>query len=216
MARLVIFDLDGTLLNTLDDLADAANYVLLQHGFPEHPTEAYRYFVGDGISVLIQRILPEECRQGAVFEECRQAFVARYTAHMYDKTMVYDGMHDTLLTLQSNGIKMAVATNKIHEAVAPLMADYFPDILFSAIFGQRKGVPTKPNPQIVFDILQETGFSKDETLYVGDTSVDMLTAHAAGLKAAGALWGYRTRQELEESHADHIIAHPSELLTLVR
>ncbi len=215
MARLVIFDLDGTLLNTLEDLADAANYVLRQHGFPEHPLDAYRYFVGDGIAVLIQRILPEAYRQGTVFEQCRQAFVTRYTQHMYDKTLVYDGMRDTLRSLQTKGINMAVATNKIHQAVAPLMADYFPDIHFAAIFGQRKGIPTKPNPQIVFDILKDTGFSKDETLYVGDTSVDMQTAHAAGLKAAGALWGYRTRQELEEANADFIIAHPSELLTLV-
>ncbi len=215
MARLVIFDLDGTLLNTLEDLADAANYVLRQHGFPEHPLDAYRYFVGDGISVLIHRILPEEHRQGVVFEHCRQAFVARYTQHMYDKTLVYDGMHDTLQSLQTKGIKMAVATNKIHEAVAPLMADFFPDVRFAAIFGQRKGIPTKPNPQIVFDILHNTGFSKMDTLYVGDTSVDVQTAHAAGLKAAGALWGYRTRLELEEVHADYIIAHPQELLKLV-
>ena len=154
--NLIVFDLDGTLLNSLEDLADSANHVLTQHGFPTHPVDAYRYFVGDGVRKLIERILPPEERNEATIELCRQEFVAYYKVHMEDKTSVYEGITDLLTELKKRGLKIAVATNKVHIAVAPLMAKYFPTIRFDSMIGQREGVPVKPAPQIMFDILKET------------------------------------------------------------
>lgn len=215
MIKLVIFDLDGTLLNTLDDLADSSNYVLQQHGFPTHPTDAYRYFVGNGIPVLIQRVLPPEYKEGPIYEQCLQEFIAYYSIHMADKTKPYSEITETLTQLQHTGVKIAVATNKVHHAVAPLMKDYFPTIRFDALCGQQPSVKTKPDPQIVFHILKETGYTQEETLYAGDTAVDMNTAHNAGLHAVGVLWGYRPQKELEDAGADWLIRKPSELLPLI-
>ena len=212
--RLIVFDLDGTLLNSLEDLADSANWVLEQHGFPIHPVDAYRYFVGDGVRKLIERILPQEERTEARIEQCRQEFVAYYKVHMEDKTSVYEGITELLTELKNRGLKIAVATNKVHVAVAPLMAKYFPNIRFDAMIGQREGVPVKPAPQIMFDILKETGCEPSEALHVGDTATDMQLAHNAGVTPVGVLWGYRPLEELREAGAKFIIEKPQELLGL--
>ena len=213
--RLIVFDLDGTLINSLEDLADSANHVLVQHGFPTHPVDAYRYFVGDGVRKLIERILPEEERNDAQIEQCRQEFVAYYRIHMEDKTEVYPGMIELLKALKEKGLKIAVATNKVHIAVAPLMAKYFPNIQFDSMIGQREGVPVKPHPQIMFDILKETGCQPSEALHVGDTATDMQLAHRAGIESVGVLWGYRPLEELQEASARHIIKHPLDLLKII-
>lgn len=215
MIKLCIFDLDGTLLNTLEDLADASNHVLSAHHFPTHPVDAYRYFVGNGMPTLIRRILPEEHRNDeTIFNTCFTEFLDYYTLHMHDKTTVYEGLSDVLETIQNQGVKLAVATNKVHSALAPLMAGFFPNIRWDALFGQRAGVPVKPDPQIVYDILAATNCTPEEALYFGDTAVDMDTAHRAGLKAVGVLWGYRPRTELEEAHAEIIIEKPKDILCL--
>lgn len=213
--KLIVFDLDGTLLNSLEDLADSANHVLTQHGFPTHPVDAYRYFVGDGVRKLIGRILPPEERNEATIELCRQEFVAYYKVHMEDKTSVYEGITDLLTELKKRGLKIAVATNKVHIAVAPLMAKYFPTIRFDSMIGQREGVPVKPAPQIMFDILKETGCVPSETLHVGDTATDMQLAHNAGIVPVGVLWGYRPLEELQEAGARYIIEHPLDLMEIV-
>ncbi len=215
MTKLIIFDLDGTLLNTLEDLADSANHVLAAHGLSTHPVDAYRYFVGNGMPTLINRILPEGRRDPQFFQTCLKEFLAYYTVHMHDKTQVYAGLPEVLEVLQRQGVQLAVATNKVHAALAPLMANFFPTIRWNALFGQREGVPVKPDPHIVYDILKATGCAPEETLYAGDTAVDMDTAHGAGLKAVGVLWGYRPRTELEEARADYIIEKPKELIPLV-
>ena len=215
MKKLLIFDLDGTLLDSLEDLADSANHVLASHGFPTHPVDAYRYFVGDGMPTLIRRILPEGQKEGEMFDFCLQEFKAYYDIHMYDKTTVYPGVKEVLEELQRRGIRIAVATNKAQFAVAPLMADFFPSITFAALIGQRRGIPVKPDPQVVYDILAITGNKPEETLYLGDTAVDMQTAHRAGIEAVGLLWGYRTREELEGEQAEHIIAAPHEIIDLL-
>ena len=212
--KIIVFDLDGTLLNSLEDLADSANWVLEQHGFPTHPVDAYRYFVGDGVRKLIERILPQEERTDARIEQCRQEFVAYYKVHMEDKTSVYEGITELLAELKNRGLKIAVATNKVHVAVAPLMAKYFPNIRFDAMIGQREGVPVKPAPQIMFDILKETGCEPSEALHVGDTATDMQLAHNAGVTPVGVLWGYRPLEELREAGAKFIIEKPQELLGL--
>ena len=213
--RLIVFDLDGTLLNSLEDLADSANWVLEQHGFPTHPVDAYRYFVGDGVRKLIERILPQEERTEARIEQCRQEFVAYYKVHMEDKTSVYEGITELLVELKNRGLKIAVATNKVHIAVKPLMEKYFPKIRFDSMIGQREGVPVKPAPQIMFDILRETGCEPSEALHVGDTATDMQLAHNAGVTPVGVLWGYRPLEELQEAGAKFIIEKPEELLRLV-
>ena len=189
--KLVVFDLDGTLINSLEDLADSANWMLLQHGYPTHPVDAYRYFVGDGMRKLIERILPLEERNDVRIEQCKAEFVAYYTIHMEDKTVVYPGMMELLKELKDRGLKIAVATNKVHIAVAPLMAKYFPGIRFDSMIGQREGIPVKPHPQIMYDILKETDCQPSETLHVGDTATDMQLAHSAGVTPVGVLWGYR-------------------------
>ena len=202
MKKLIVFDLDGTLINSLEDLADSANHVLEQHGFPIHHVDAYRYFVGDGVRKLIERILPEEERNDAQIEQCRQEFVAYYKIHMEDKTSVYEGITDLLKTLKARGLKIAVATNKVHVAVAPLI-------------GQREGIPVKPAPQIMFDILAQCGCEPSEAFHVGDTATDMQLAHNAGVTPVGVLWGYRPLEELQEAGAKHIIQHPADLLEII-
>ena len=213
--NLIVFDLDGTLINSLEDLADSANHILTQHGFPTHPIDAYRYFVGDGVRKLIERILPLEERNVAQIEQCRQEFVEYYKIHMEDKTAVYEGITELLKALKVRGLKIAVATNKVHIAVKPLMEKYFPEIQFDSMIGQREGIPVKPNPQIMFDILKETGCEPSETLHVGDTATDMQLAHNAGITPIGVLWGYRPLEELQEAGARYIIEHPLELLEIV-
>lgn len=210
---LIIFDLDGTLLNTLDDLADSGNFILRTYGFSEHPVNAYRFFVGDGIRKLIERIIPEDKRESTFIEEVQQEFMKHYEIHKHDKTAPYPGIIELLKTVKNRNIKIAIASNKTHEVIEKMMDFYFRGIQFDAVFGQRKQVPPKPNPRIVIDILHKTGIPKEKTLYVGDTSVDMLTAHNAGLKSIGVLWGFRSKEELLKAGADCIIEKPEELLT---
>ena len=213
--KLIVFDLDGTLINSLEDLADSANHILTQHGFPTHPVDAYRYFVGDGVRKLIERILPSDERNDTQIERCRQEFVEYYSIHMEDKTSVYEEITDLLKALKTNGLKIAVATNKVHSAVAPLMAKYFPGIRFDSMIGQREGVPVKPNPQIMYDILKETGCKPSETLHIGDTATDMQLAHNAGVTPVGVLWGYRPLEEIQEAGTQQIIKHPLDLLRII-
>ena len=215
MTRLVIFDMDGTLLDTLQDLADCTNYLLRQHGFPEHPVDAYRYFVGNGNRKLIERAIPESERSIEKIESFFQEFLPYYEIHKEDKTRPYPGIVELLEELQNQNVKMAIASNKIQEAMLPLAQHYFPDIHFDAVLGNRQGIAPKPDPAIVEDILQITGVSKEETLYVGDTAVDMQTAFAAGVRKVGVLWGFRTLEELQEAGADIIVEKPEEILQIL-
>ncbi len=215
MKKLVIFDLDGTLLNTLEDLADCTNYILRQHQFPEHRLDAYRYFVGSGIRNMILRALPEDKRSERLVDQMVDEYIPYYERHKDDKTVPYKGIIPLLKALQSQNVGLAIASNKIQEAMAPLAERYFQGINFAAILGNRSNKPIKPDPAIVFDILEITGIDKEDTLYVGDTAVDMQTAEAAGLEKVGVLWGFRTLEELQNAGADHIIAKPEELLEII-
>ena len=212
MTKLIIFDLDGTLLNTIDDLADSMNYVLQQNEYPTHATDAYKYFVGDGVAMLVRRALPKEVTE-TTFTKVFNDFMNYYELHKADKTAPYAGMIETLEKLQEKGILLAVATNKPHELLPDLMAHYFPTIKWAAVFGNRKDVPIKPHPQIVYDILNITHCTG--VLYVGDTAVDMQTAQNADLTKVGVLWGFRPKEELEQARADYIILHPQELIGLI-
>ena len=216
MIKLVIFDLDGTLLNTIDDLADSCNHVLAAHGLPTHATEKYNYFVGNGIRKLVERAIPTDFRTPETMEAVYNEFMDYYQQHSADKTAPYEGIIGTLEKLDAMGIKAAVASNKAQVAMAPLLRHYFPTVRWAAAYGQREGVPTKPAPQIVYDILGTAGVKKEETLYIGDTGTDMETAANAGLYKIGAAWGFRTRSELAENGADVIIDAPEDLLEVIK
>lgn len=210
--RLVIFDLDGTLLNTIGDLAEAANHMLALRHLPRHDYATYCTFVGNGIMRLVERALPESLRTPETVAAARQDFLAYYLAHIDEKTVPYAGISALLATLQERGVRLAVASNKFQAGTEKLVRTFFPEIRFEAVFGQRPEVPLKPDPAVVEEILALTGVAREEVLYVGDSAVDIQTAHAAGLRAIGVSWGFRAREELEQASADRIIDRAEELL----
>ncbi len=211
---LVIFDLDGTLLNTIADLAAAANYALEKTGFPTHAPEAYPYFVGNGVRRLLERVLPEDARTESNIDTMMTHFRAYYESHMADLTVPYPGITDLLHSLRENGISIAVASNKYQLAVERLIHHFFPTVEWAAIEGQKDGVPVKPDPSIVFEILSKCPTPKASVLYVGDSGVDMDTAHRAGVTSVGVTWGFRPVYELNEHFADHIAHRPDSILEM--
>lgn len=211
---LVIFDLDGTLLNTIADLAAAANYALEQAGYPTHSSEAYPYFVGNGVSKLLERVLPEDMRSAENVEKLRVYFKEYYGANMTRHTRPYEGIQDLLSTLRERGINVAVASNKYQTAVDKLVRHYFPTIEWAAIEGQKEGVPVKPDPSIVFEILSKCPTPKSQVLYVGDSGVDMDTARRAGVTSIGVTWGFRPEKELRSHFADNIVSDTQQILEL--
>lgn len=213
MYRCVIFDLDGTVLNTLDGLADAGNYALSQMKLPTHPTESYRYFVGNGIPKLIERMLPENADQ-PMFEEAYELFCSYYNIHMNDKTVPYPGIPEVLAQLKEKGVKLALVSNKAHEFAAEMIERYFPKT-FDAVFGSVEGFPKKPDPYWVLRALETLSMKPGETFYVGDSGVDMQTAHRANLTACGVLWGFRDRAELKENGADLFCNDPQKLFSMI-
>lgn len=215
MKKLVIFDLDGTLLNTIADLAAATNQALQQEGFPTHETDAYRFFVGNGINKLFERALPEQERTEKNILKIRSLFIPYYDVHNADLSRPYPGIPELLAALQQKGIMLGVASNKYQAATQKLIAHYFPNISFVEVLGQREGIPAKPDPSIVNDILAKAGVEREEVLYVGDSNVDMQTAHNAGVTAVGVAWGFRPRTELEALHPAHILEKAEDLLPLL-
>lgn len=212
MKKLVIFDLDGTLLNTIADLAAATNQALRHFGYPTHETEAYRFFVGNGINKLFERALPDGERTEENILKIRSRFVPYYDEHNADLSRPYPGIPELLSTLQQQEIRMAVASNKYQAATRKLISHYFPEINFVEVLGQREGIPAKPDPSIVYDIMRKAGVKNEEVLYVGDSNVDMQTAHHAGVTAIGVAWGFRPRTELEALYPAHILEKAEELL----
>ena len=214
MKKLLIFDLDGTLLNTIADLAQSTNHALEQNGFPRHEADEYRFFVGNGILKLFERALPPEERTQENILRIRKDFIPYYNEHNADDSRPYPGIPALLHALQDKGIRLAVASNKYQAATEKLIRHFFPDIRFVAVFGQRENVPAKPDPQVVDDILQMANAAKTETLYVGDSGVDMQTARNAGVEAAGVTWGFRPRTELEAFHPRYIVNRAEDILPL--
>lgn len=209
MYKCVIFDLDGTLLNTLEDLASVGNRVLEKMGFPQHETEKYKYFVGNGIPKLIERIIPEGCSDEDK-KKVHELYALNYGKHCRDNTKPYEGIVELLQKLKNNGIKTAVATNKDHSFSVELVRDFFGSSI-DIVVGRKDGFPKKPDPYAVNCILNKLGIEKNDVLYVGDSDVDMQTAMNAGVCCCGVLWGYRTEKELTESGACHIVASAEEL-----
>ena len=215
MTRLVIFDLDGTLLNTIGDLAVSCNAVLAMRGLPQHSYEDYCGFVGNGIMRLVERALPEPLRTEFTVSAVRRDFIDYYTANIDTYTKPYDGIPALVESLTQRGVALAVASNKFQAGTEKLIARFFPDTEFAAVLGQRPDVPLKPDPTIVDDIVKITGVAREDILYVGDSAVDMQTARAAGVRAVGCSWGFRSRGELEAEAPAAIIDRPEELLALL-
>ena len=213
--HLAIFDLDGTLLNTIADLATATNQALDACGFPTHPIEAYPFFVGNGINKLFERALPAEARTEENVLRIRAHFLPYYDEHNADLSRPYPGIPQLLENLQAAGIQVAVASNKYHRATEKLIRHYFPTIRFAAILGQREGVPIKPHPQIVEDILTLVPVSKEEVIYIGDSGVDMQTALNAGVESIGVTWGFRPREELLQYSPTHLADTAKEIENII-
>ena len=204
----IIFDLDGTLLNTIDDLGYACNYALAKTSYPTFPIEAYPAKVGNGINNLIRRALPEAERTEENILRVREHFVPYYNAHNCDYTRPYDGITEVLATLKAQGHHLAVASNKYQAATEKIVNHFFPE-LFDVILGEREGVERKPNPQIVFDIRKRL---PGEPLYIGDSLVDFETAKNAHVPFVACSWGFVAREKLVEAGIEHIIDGPEEIL----
>ncbi|MDR1336088.1 MAG: HAD family hydrolase [Tannerella sp.] len=203
------------MLNTLSDLAHSTNYALEKNGFPPHPVESYRYFAGNGIGKLFERALPDGQKTAGNIMKIRDTFLPFYDAHNAEYTEPYEGILELLNTLQAGGIKMAVASNKYQQATEKLAGSYFPEIKFTAVFGQREGVPVKPDPATVHEIMGLAAVPAAGTLYAGDSGVDMQTASNSGVTSIGVTWGFRPRSELEAFGAVHIADSAGQILRII-
>jgi len=209
----VIFDLDGTLLNTLDDLRDSLNNILLQKGYPQRSIEDVRRFVGNGVRNLIRLSVPIQCTEEDV-DVCLVAFKENYKQNMQNKTRPYNGIMELLLDLSRFNYKIGIVSNKFDVAVKSLSRTYFGNLIPVAI-GESSEVKRKPAPDSVFTAIKELGSDISSTIYVGDSETDVQTAKNAGIPCIGVTWGFRRREVLREAGADFLIDTPKELLTLI-
>jgi len=213
--RAVLFDLDGTLLDTIDDLSDSVNAVLTASGYPIHSTGAYKYFIGNGIRNLIIRALPEDRRDNITIENSLTAMRLEYGKRWSDKTRPYQGIPQLLNSLAENNIKMSILSNKADEFTQLIVKKLLPGWKFEAVFGESPAIPKKPDPAGALKISDLLGIPAGEFVYLGDTNVDMKTAVLAGMYPVGALWGFRKSDELVEGGARVLIPRPEALLDLL-
>lgn len=211
----VIFDLDGTLLDSLTDIANAANEVLTELSLPVHPVDAYRFMVGDGVVVLFERAVPEAQREAALIDRCVEGFRTTYERHWNQCSRPYEGIAELLDALVSRRRKLAVLSNKPQEFTERCVREYFSKWPIAPVLGQRAEVPRKPDPAGALEIAAFFGVAPADCLYLGDSLVDMQTACRAGMLAVGALWGFRPRAELEAHGAEAVVAHPRDVLELL-
>lgn len=211
MKKTVIFDLDGTLLNTLDDLADSTNYALSKFGYPTRTIEEVRQFVGNGVAKLIERAIPEG-KNNPNFEKCLSIFKENYAQNMYNKTAPYNGIIEMLSNLKSKGIKIAVVSNKFDLAVKELCKKYFEGFIdFAAGENEAQGIKKKPAPDTVISVLNEFNFAPEDAVYVGDSDVDIMTAKNSQMPCISVTWGFRDEKFLLENGATILINAPSEI-----
>lgn len=211
----VCFDLDGTLLDSLADLASCTNKILVKHGFPEHPMDAFRFFVGDGAKMLMTRALPKEVRHESFIEECRQDFEAAYRDCWNEQTLPYEDIPELLNALKNLQLKLTVLSNKPEEFTLLAVNQLLTDWKFDLVLGQCKGIPCKPDPAGMLNICHQLRIPPDAFLYLGDTATDMKTAVASGCFPVGVLWGFRTEEELRDNGARAIVKKPLDVLDLL-
>lgn len=210
----VFFDLDGTLLDTLEDLADAGNEVLQRQGYPPHAVEKYNSFVGDGLRALIRRILPEGATE-LEFEQSAVLFKSVYGNNWHRKTTPYDGIPSLLDQLQEVRTRLAILSNKPHEFTQMCVQHYFPNVPFEIVLGQRSGIPRKPDPAGAVELAEKMNLEPGNCVFVGDTKGDMQTGKRAGMQSIGVLWGFRDADELRKHGADLLVSSPAELAALL-
>lgn len=213
MIRLAVFDLDGTLVNSLADLAAASNYGLRTLGFPEHPTEKFRYFVGNGVRKLCERVLPEDAKEYA--DRQYALFSEYYNTHYADQTRPYPGIKSLLHHLKDEGILLAVASNKTEVFTREIVEHFFGTALFDLVSGKIDGRPVKPDPAILQAAMKQFGATPAETVMIGDSNVDIRTAKAAGTHSIGCIWGFRTAEELTEAGAEQLAETSVQILDAV-
>jgi len=209
--KLVIFDLDGTLIDSLKDIAFCTNYVLRSFGCKEHPVESYKNFIGDGARELVKRALPEDFNK---IEEALEMFKEEYSNKINENTKPFEGIYEMLQALESN-CEFALLSNKPHKFTIEYMEVFFKDFNFKAIHGQKEEVPKKPNPAGVYNILEELGYDSKGVFYVGDTTTDMKTAVNSNIIPIGVLWGYQEKSKLLEYGAKHIVSTPKQIVDII-
>ena len=214
MFKVAIFDLDGTLLNTLEDLANACNHALNKFSFPTHNIEEYKKFIGNGIYKLVERAVPNNKKDKETVDKVLKTFSDYYNEHMIDMTKPYDGIVELLDELRAKGIKLAVVSNKKHEFTIEIVKKYFGD-RFDIVFGHRENYKEKPDPTSVLEVIAKLNILKSECIYIGDSNVDILTAKNAGVKSVGVSWGFRDTEELANEGANYLADNNIELLNII-
>ncbi len=213
--KLVILDLDGTLLNTIGDLAHCCNHMLSLRGLDPHSYDEYCTFVGNGVTRLVERALPEHLRTAEYVASARKDFVEYYYNNIDSHTVVYKGVAEMIKALAEAGVTLAVASNKFHDGTVRLIERFFGQYEWSAIYGNREDFPLKPDPAIVDLIVEQCGATKEKTFMIGDSGVDIKTAKDAGVHSIGVTWGFRDREELTENGAEYIVDTPEDILKIV-
>ena len=214
--KLAIFDLDGTLLDTIGDLAEACNYMLGLRGLGSHTRDEYAKMVGNGILNLVKRALPEDRRTDEYVAAARADFLDFYTANIDRYTHPYNGIREVLHSLQAEGWSLAVASNKFDEGTKKLVRTIFPEVVFKTIYGNKEGFPLKPDAALLRIIMDECYATAETTVMIGDSGVDIQTAKNAGVRSIGCTWGFRPRTELEEFGADYIVDTPADILQILQ
>ncbi len=214
MFKVAIFDLDGTLLNTLDDLANACNYALNKFSFPIHEVEKYKKFIGNGIYKLVERALPDNKKDKETVEKVLSVFSDYYNEHMMDMTKPYEGILTLLDELSNKGLKLAVVSNKKHEFTIDIVKKYFGD-RFHIVFGHRENYEAKPDPTSVLEVIDNFNILKSECIYIGDSNIDIITAKNAGVKCVGVTWGFRDKEDLVKEGANFLANNMDELRKII-
>ncbi|WNL29818.1 HAD family hydrolase [Aliarcobacter cryaerophilus] len=214
MKKTVIFDLDGTLLDSIEDIASSMNKVLESLQLPTHKIEDYKHFVGGGVDILVENALSNQSKE--IKDEVIKRFKIEYDGKLHSKTLPYDGIYELLDELKKLDINLAVLSNKPHEFTVSYVNHFFKNYNFKEIHGQKKDVPKKPDPKAALDIVKFLNSSCENTYFIGDTKIDMQTAKSANMTAIGVLWGFRDEKELRDFGADFIVSNPLEILKIIK
>lgn len=214
MKKTVIFDLDGTLLDSIEDIASSMNKVLESLQLPTHKIEDYKHFVGGGVDILVENALSNQSKE--IKDEVTKRFKVEYDGKLHSKTLPYDGIYELLDELKKLDINLAVLSNKPHEFTVSYVNHFFKNYNFKEIHGQKKDVPKKPDPKAALDIVKCLDSSCENTYFIGDTKIDMQTAKSANMTAIGVLWGFRDEKELRENGADFIVKEPLEIINIIK